>query len=152
MALIVKDRVKVTSTTTGTGTYTLGSASAGFQDFSAIGDSNTTFYAATDGTDWEVGVGTYTSSGTTLSRDRIISSSNSNNAVNWGAGDKDVFVTYPSESSIFGGGNATIVINQQLVTDNYTIASGSNGFTVGPYTLGSGAAVTVSSGQRWVVI
>ena len=68
MAYVVKDRVKVTSTTTGTGTFTLGSAVAGFQDFSVIGNGNQTYYCITNGTDWEVGIGTYTASGTTLSR------------------------------------------------------------------------------------
>lgn len=100
MPLVVKDRVKVTSTTTGTGTFTLGSAATGFQDFSVIGNGNQTYYTITDGTDWEVGIGTYTSSGTTLSRDVILESSNSGNAVNWSAGDKDVFVTYPAEKSV----------------------------------------------------
>ena len=100
MPLVVKDRVKVTSTTTGTGTFTLGSAAAGFQDFSVIGNGNQTYYTITDGTDWEVGIGTYTSSGTTLSRDVILESSNSGSAVDWGAGDKDVFVTYPAEKSV----------------------------------------------------
>lgn len=104
MALVVKDRVKETSTTTGTGTFTLAGAADGFQSFAAIGDGNTTFYTISDGTDWEVGIGTYTASGTTLSRDTILSSTNSDNAVNWGAGDKDVFVTYPAEKAIYDGG------------------------------------------------
>ena len=99
MAFVVKDRVKVTSTTAGTGTYTLGSAVAGFQDFSAVGDTNQTYYCATNGTDWEVGIGTYTSSGTTLSRDTILESSNSNAAGNWGAGSKDVFCTFPADAT-----------------------------------------------------
>ena len=103
MALVVKDRVKEVSTTTGTGTFTLGGAADGFQSFAVIGDGNLTYYAISDGTDWEVGIGTYTSSGTTLSRDTILSSSNSGNAVNWGAGDKDVFVTYPAERSVDTG-------------------------------------------------
>lgn len=100
MPLIVKDRVKVTSTTTGTGTFTLGSAETGFQDFSVIGNGNQTYYAIVGGSDWEVGIGTYTSSGTTLSRDTILESSNSGNAVDWPAGTKDVFVTYPAEKSV----------------------------------------------------
>lgn len=101
MALLtLADRVKVTTTTTGTGTYTLGSASTGYQDFSVVGDGNTTYYTVTDNTDWEVGIGTYTASGTTLSRDTILSSSNSNSAVNWGAGSKEVFVTYPAEKAV----------------------------------------------------
>jgi hypothetical protein len=103
MAFIVKDRVKETTTTTGTGTLTLAGAATGFQAFSVIGDGNTTFYTITDGTDWEVGIGTYTLSGTTLSRDTILESSNSGSAVNWGAGTKDVFCTYPAEKSIYSG-------------------------------------------------
>ena len=94
MPLVVKDRVKETTTTTSTGTYTLAGTTAGFQSFSVIGDGNTTYYTVTDGTDWEVGIGTYTSAGTTLSRDTILESSNSGNAVNWGVGSKEVFVTY----------------------------------------------------------
>ena len=71
MALVVKDRVKETSTTTGTGTLTLAGAVDGFQSFSVVGDGNTTYYAIISGNDFEVGLGTYTSSGTTLSRATI---------------------------------------------------------------------------------
>ena len=103
MPLVVKDRVKVTSTTTGTGTFTLGAAATGFQDFSVIGDGNTTYYtiAGVGTSQWEVGIGTYTASGTTLSRDTILESSNSGSAVDFSAGDKDVFVTYPAERSVY---------------------------------------------------
>ncbi len=106
MAFVVKDRVKVTTTTTGTGTLTLGSAAVGgFQDFSVIGDGNTTYYAITDSTNsaWEVGIGVYTSSGTTLSRDTVLESSNAGALVDFAAGSKDVFVTYPAERSVVGG-------------------------------------------------
>ena len=101
MALVVKDRVKETTTTTGTGTITLAGASVGFQSFSAVGDSNTTYYtiASQTGSDWEVGIGTYTASGTTLSRDTVLESSNGGSLVNFGAGAKDVFVTYPADYS-----------------------------------------------------
>jgi hypothetical protein len=110
MALVLKDRVRVTSSTTGTGTFTLGAASAGYQDFSVIGDGNTTYYAIQNSGDntWEVGIGTYTASGTTLSRDTILESSNGGTAVNFAAGTKDVFVTYPAEKGIYldASGNA----------------------------------------------
>ena len=101
MALVIKDRVKETTTTTGTGTYTLAGAEVGFQSFSTIGNGNTTYYTVTDGGDWEVGIGTYTASGTTLARTTILSSSNSGNAVSWSAGEKFVFVTQPSSKASF---------------------------------------------------
>ena len=156
MALVIKDRVKETSTTTGTGTFTLAGAATGFQSFAAIGDGNTTFYTIVlvGGSQWEVGIGTYTSSGTTLSRGTILSSSNSGSAVNFSAGTKDVFVTYPSERAITGGGGGigALVVNATTVTDNYTVASGTNAQSVGPITIDSGKTVTVSSGQRWLVV
>lgn len=96
MALVHKDRVKETSTTTGTGTYTLAGAVTGFQSFSAIGNANTCYYCATDGTDWEVGTGTYTSAGTTLARTAILASSNAGSAVNWAAGTRTIFCDLPA--------------------------------------------------------
>jgi hypothetical protein len=90
MALVVKDRVQETTVTTGTGTITLAGAVSGFQSFSAIGDGNTTYYAVVGGTEWEVGIGTYTASGTVLSRDTILASSNGGSAVNFSA-DKSIY-------------------------------------------------------------
>ena len=99
MALVIADRVKETTTTTSTGTVTLAGASLGYQSFSAIGDGNTTYYCIASQTtsEWEVGIGTYTASGTTLSRDTVLSSSNSGSKVVFSAGIKDVFVTQPAE-------------------------------------------------------
>ena len=155
MALVIADRVKDSTTTAGTGTITLsGTAPTGFQNFSVIGNGNTTYYCiAGQGTsEWEVGVGTYTSSGTTLARTTVLSSSNSGSLVNFSAGTKDVFVTYPSEYSAYTGGGQGIQLNNTTISANYTIATGVNGFSVGPVTVGSGFAVTVSSGQRWLVL
>jgi hypothetical protein len=115
MALVLKDRVKETTTTTGTGTVTLAGAAAGFQSFVVIGDGNQTFYAIVDATSgaWEVGVGTYTASGTTLSRTTVVSSSNAGSLVNFGAGSKDVFVTYPSSRAVYldAAGSAVSVLD-----------------------------------------
>jgi hypothetical protein len=107
MAFVLADRVQETTTTTGTGTITLAGAVTGFQSFAAVGDGNSTYYtiAAQSGSDWEVGIGTYTSSGTTLSRSTVLSSSNSGNLVNFGAGTKSVFVTLPAEAALANSPN-----------------------------------------------
>jgi hypothetical protein len=108
MALIVKDRVQETSTTTGTGTITLAGAVAGFQSFSVIGNANTTYYAIVMDSSFEIGIGTYTSSGTTLSRTTVLESSNAGSLVNFSAGTKSVFCTYPAEQGLYldASGNA----------------------------------------------
>jgi hypothetical protein len=154
MTIIVKDRVKETTTTTGTGTITLGGAVSGFQSFSVIGDGNETFYTIAGGGEFEVGIGTYTASGTTLSRDTVLESSNSGSLVNFSAGTKDVFVTYPAERTITGGGGGigALVVNATTVTQNYTIATGTNAQSVGPITVADSVTVTISSGQRWLVV
>lgn len=121
MPLVLKDRVQETTTTTGTGTVTLAGAVSGFQSFSAIGDGNTCYYAIVGGTEWEVGIGTYTSSGTTLSRDTILESSNSGSAVNFSAGTKNVFVTYPAEKSI-DIDTAQTLTNKTISADNNTLS------------------------------
>jgi hypothetical protein len=152
MALVLKDRVKETSTTTGTGTFTLAGASTGFQSFSSIGDGNTTYYAIAlqGGSEWEVGIGTYTLSGTTLARTAILASSNSGSAVNFSAGTKEVFVTLPADKSTAGSNG--VLTNGSTVSSNVTIDTGQNGFSVGPLTINSGVVLTVASGQRHVVI
>ena len=103
MALTFADRVKETSTTAGTGTLTLAGAMYGFQSFAAIGNANTTYYAIYDNSsgDWEVGIGTYTSSGTTLSRTTVLASSNAGTLVPFSSATKEVFVTYPSERAVY---------------------------------------------------
>lgn len=156
MAFVLADRVKETTTTTGTGTVTLLGASTGYQSFSAIGNGNTTYYTIAGQTtsEWEVGIGTYTSAGTTLARTTVIASSNSGSLVNFSAGTKDVFVTYPAEytANAVGGGIGAVQLNADTVTVSGTIAAGQNGLTVGPLTINSGVTLTVASGQRHVVI
>ena len=108
MALVVKDRIQETTTTTGTGTLTLLGAVTGYQAFSVVGNGNTTYYTiASTSSEWEVGIGTYTASGTTLARTTVLASSNAGAAVNLSAGTKNVFVTYPAGYSVTAGGNGT---------------------------------------------
>lgn len=150
MALVFKDRVKETTATTGTGTVTLAGAESGFQAFSVIGDGNQTYYAIVGGTEFEIGLGTYTASGTTLSRDTVYESSNSGSLVNFSAGDKDVFVTYPAERAVAGSQGLTE--NSAIINTTYEIADGNNALSSGPITIESGGSVTVPSGYFWTII
>ena len=154
MALILADRVKENTTTTGTGTIVLGGAQTGYQSFAVVGNANTTYYTIADqtGSNWEVGIGTYYSGNVSLARTTILSSSNAGAVANFTAGTKDVFVTYPAETSALGGSGQAIIVNQANATANYTISAGTNGFSVGPITTANGVSVTISSGSRWVVI
>ena len=110
MALVLDDRVQETTTTTGTGTLTLAGAVTGYQSFAAIGNANTTYYCITDGTNWETGLGTYTASGTTLSRTTVFESSNAGSLVNFSAGSKNVFVTYPASKAIYKDADGNLLL------------------------------------------
>jgi hypothetical protein len=133
MALVLKDRVQETTTTTGTGTLTLAGAVAGYQSFAAIGNANTTYYTISSSTssEWEVGIGTYTASGTTLSRDTVLASSNSGSLVTLSAGTKSVYVVYPSSRSIYADGTTLTASNSSILPTT----SGGTGNAVGAATL-----------------
>jgi hypothetical protein len=103
MALVVADRDKETSTTAGTGTLTLAGAVDGFQSFAVIGNGNTTYYSIVDSTanTWEVGIGTYSSSGTTLARTTVLANSSGNTSpISFASNSKDVFATYAAGKSV----------------------------------------------------
>ena len=162
MALVFKDRVKETTATTGTGTVTLAGASAGFQSFSVIGDSNTTYYTLVSGSEWEVGIGTYTSSGTTLSRDTVLESSDNGSKIVL-AGTSDVFCTYPAEKAVVQDETNTgvapqmsatngIFVNNGTVGANYSVPTGYNAMSAGPVTISGGVSVTVPASSKWVVV
>jgi hypothetical protein len=120
MALNIADRVKESSTSTGTGTLTLGGAVSGFQSFATIGNGNQCYYTIVHNSldEWEVGVGTYTASGTTLSRDTVLDSSSGGAKVSFSVGNKEVFVTYPADRSVsqadIGTAPNEIPLNQYL--------------------------------------
>ena len=128
MALVLNDRVKETTTTTGTGTLTLAGAVTGFETFAAgVGNSNTTYYAVTlPGTsEFEVGLGTLNSDSSTLARTTVISSSNSDNAVDFSSGTKTIFCTIPASKSVFldASGNATLGADLSI-GDDLTVNGG----------------------------
>lgn len=155
MAFVVKDRVKETCSAPGAGTVTLLGTTTGYVSFSVIGDGNSTYYCIADqgGNNWEVGIGTYTASGTTLTRDTVLSNSAGTTAkINFSTGTQDVFVTYPSERSYGGVGSQGVSTNNSQIAESGTFPSTYNGLSVGPITVQSGVSITVPSGQRWIVI
>lgn len=145
MALVLADRVQETSTTAGTGALTLAGAVGGFQSFAVVGNGNTCYYTVVDGSDWEVGIGTYSTTGPTLARTTVLSnSSGTTSPLSLSSAAKPVFLTYPSEKSVNldASGN---------VSPLGTIASGTwQGSTVGVAYGGTG--VTSSSGANSVVL
>lgn len=162
MPLVIKDRVMETTSSTGTGTITLSGAVAGYQSFSVIGNGNTTYYAIVGGNEWEVGLGTYTSSGTTLSRDTVLESSSSGTKVSFSAGTKNVFVTYPAERAVLTDdiGVSVQAYDAQLAdiaaltpTDNtFIVGNGTNFVSEDAATartsLGLGALATQGDGDK----
>jgi hypothetical protein len=167
MAFVTADRVRDTSTSTSTGDFTVsGTAPTGFRTLSAVLSVSDTFYYAIQGqgtSEWEVGVGTY-SSANVFARTTVLSSSNSGSLVAFSAGTKDVFLTLAASKTIqrdssgnvydaSGGGTDNIFfLNGITVNTNYTIPTNYNAGTFGPVTIASGVTVTVPSGSVWTVV
>ena len=158
MALKYGVRVKETTTTTGTGTYTLDGAVTGFQSFaSGVGNTNTTCYCCTDGTNWEIGVGTLSSS--TLARTAIVASSNAGSAVNWGSGTRDIFCTFPYQllQAIQGGADGvfrgTTSVNTIAGTNTVGIGIGNtvNSAASDSVVIGKNNQITSSGGEACIL-
>ena len=164
MSLVLADRVQQTATAVGTTAFTLTGTVTGFQSFAVIGNGNTTYCSAFDASgNWEVSICSYSTTGPTLTRTTVLSSSNSGTAVTF-SGTVNVFVTYPSECSVnldqstntayapqFAASNG-LVTNNQTVGTSYTIPTGYNAMSAGPITINTGITVTVSTDSTWVIV
>jgi hypothetical protein len=147
MALVLADRVQENTTTTGTGTLTLDGAVFGFQSFAVIGNGNTCYYTIVDGGAWEVGIGTYSTTGPSLARTTILSNSNGNTSpITLAAGTKNVFVTYPAEKSVNVDAGTGVTLPGGL-TLNGVINSNSFQFVGGAFD-GNQFFPTASSGAQ----
>lgn len=135
MALALKDRVQETGTANTTVSFTLSGAVTGFQAFTVVGDTNTTYYAATDASgNWEVGIGTYSTTGPTLTRTTILSSSNASLAVTF-SGTVNVFVTYPSSYAAWSSNNPgtsgyVLTSNGTGVAPTWQVSSGGSSLPI----------------------
>lgn len=163
MALVIADRVRETSTTTGTGDIVLGGAVAGFVSFSSVMvNTDTTYYCMVGGNSWEVGVGTYSTASNSLSRTVVLASSNGGSLVSFGSGTKAVFLTQPSERAVYVNGNTvaaannatipnSLLANSSITINGVTIPLGGSSTTVPPAYPLVGATLVDSATQGTVV-
>ena len=121
MALVVADRVQETTSTTSTSSYVLLGAATGYQSFGAVlANGDTTYYAITNDTDWEVGIGTYSTTGPTLARTTILASSSGGSAVNWGVGVKNIFISYAASKAVYQDASGAVLVADKIVHDGDT--------------------------------
>ena len=146
MAFVLADRVKETCNSPGTGAATLLGASVGYVGFSVIGAGNSTYYTIADqlGTNWEVGIGSYSSGPDTLIRTTVLSNSaGTTSFINFATGLQDVFITYPSEKAVFLNTTDTnTYTNGQLL-----IGNSSGGLTKSSLTAGANISITNGDGS-----
>jgi len=163
MAFVIKDRVRETATTTGQVSMVLGGAYTGYNTFASIGDGNNTYYtiAGQNTSEWEVGVGTYSSAIPALTRDTVLANYLGTTAkISFSAGTKDVFCTYPAEKAsyvdptqlIYGGDNGAIFLTAQSITTNAVVPSGYNGIVASTLTVANGGSITVPNGSVVIVV
>jgi len=158
MALVLIDRAQETATAVTTVSFVLTGASTGYQSLAAVGNGNTTYYGATDGTNWEVGIGTYSTTGPTLTRDTILSSSNSGSAVTF-TGSVTVWVDYPAGRAVYGpvdAASVTVGINAGIIsqgTNSIAIGNSAGEDTQGAYAIAiGGSAGLTAQGNNAIAI
>ena len=156
MALVVYDRVQQTGTANTTVSFTLSATTTGYQSFSAVGNGNTTYYSATDGTNWEVGLGTYSTTGPTLTRTTILSSSNSGSAVTF-SGTVTVWVDYPASKAVYQDASNNVTLPAGLTLSNdasiNSLTVGRGGGSVSTNTvLGTSAFFLNTSGATSTIV